>query len=528
VPVLNGESSIIWYSKMDYYAILNLKKEPFSNSPEPEFLYQLPEHTDCLQKLELALRLRRGLNVVIGDVGTGKTTLCRKLIQILSATSLESAEIETHLLLDPEFSTPLEFLQTFAAMLGVSTEKKETSPWHLKEKIKNSLFDKGVDGKKIVVLIIDEGQKIPAECLEILREFLNYETNEFKLLQIVIFAQKEFLLQLKKRANLLDRVNFLCHLKPLNFWQMRAMIDYRIKVAAADEEMPSMFSFCGFLAVYLATQGYPRKVVLLCHQVILKMIVREKQKAGWFLVRNCYGEKEKMAVRRWRLAMGAAGMILIGAGVGTMLFQWQNKQLGNREAFRPQPSLATETEREKGPMWVAGPVAVQTGGEVKTPMSIGTVSMNKRRTIWWTLNNIYGETRPEIVRAVMKANPHIKNINRIAEGTKVSLPAIPALGAPSGLEKTWIAFMTGKDLEKMYNIFQNHPRKKNLPPLAFLTYGNQRDGWEYAIVMNKSFANVEKAKEEIMRLPSWADARAKILSNWSKDTVFINRRLLRD
>ncbi|HOO52333.1 MAG TPA: general secretion pathway protein, partial [Alphaproteobacteria bacterium] len=81
---------------MDYFNILNFKKEPFSNSPEPEFLLQLPQYSDCLQKLELAVRLRRGINVVVGDIGTGKTTLCRKLIQNLSSPSqdAEASEIE--------------------------------------------------------------------------------------------------------------------------------------------------------------------------------------------------------------------------------------------------------------------------------------------------------------------------------------------------------------------------------------------------------------------------------------------------
>ena len=188
---------------MNYYNILNLKKEPFSNSPEPEFLFQLPQYSDCLQKLELAVRLRRGINVVIGDIGTGKTTLCRKLIQNFSSPSTDSAEaeIETHLLLDPAFNSAAEFLQTVSLMLGIKDLNEESkSEWHLKEKIKDYLFDKGVDEKRIVVLIIDEGQKIPENCLEILREFLNYETNKFKLLQIIIFAQKEFQTVLEKKA----------------------------------------------------------------------------------------------------------------------------------------------------------------------------------------------------------------------------------------------------------------------------------------------------------------------------------------
>ncbi|MGD8724773.1 MAG: type II secretory pathway protein, partial [Desulfobacterales bacterium] len=66
---------------MDYFNILNLKQEPFSNSPDPDFFFHSREHRECLQKLELSLLLRRGLNVIIGDVGTGKTTLCRQLIR---------------------------------------------------------------------------------------------------------------------------------------------------------------------------------------------------------------------------------------------------------------------------------------------------------------------------------------------------------------------------------------------------------------------------------------------------------------
>ena len=139
---------------MEYYHILNFKKEPFSNSPEPEFLFQSPQHTTCLQMLELAVRLRRGLNVVIGDVGTGKTTLCRKLIQNFSFTAADSPEIETHLLLDPAFASTQEFLQTVALLLGIKDFDSQQSEWHLKESIKNYLFSKGVDEEKIIVLIL--------------------------------------------------------------------------------------------------------------------------------------------------------------------------------------------------------------------------------------------------------------------------------------------------------------------------------------------------------------------------------------
>ena len=99
--------------------ILNLKKEPFSNSPDPDFFFQSRQHKDCLQKLEISVRLHRGLNVVVGEVGTGKTTLCRQLIRKFSA----DAKIETYLMLDPHFPSSGDFL---AAIDRMFRERFET------------------------------------------------------------------------------------------------------------------------------------------------------------------------------------------------------------------------------------------------------------------------------------------------------------------------------------------------------------------------------------------------------------------
>ena len=98
---------------MDYFSILNLKQEPFSNSPDPDFFFHSREHLECLQRLELSLLLRRGLNVIIGDVGTGKTTLCRQLIRRFARRD----EINTHLVLDPYFVDAYEFLSSVGKMI---------------------------------------------------------------------------------------------------------------------------------------------------------------------------------------------------------------------------------------------------------------------------------------------------------------------------------------------------------------------------------------------------------------------------
>lgn len=516
---------------MNYYNILNFKKEPFSNSPEPEFLFQLPQHSDCLQKLELAIRLRRGINIVIGDIGTGKTTLCRKLIQSLSSTSADSTKIETHLLLDPAFNSAVEFLQAVALMLGIKNLNDSHSEWHLKERIKDYLFDKGVDEKRIVVLIIDEGQKIPENCLEILREFLNYETNKFKLLQIIIFAQKEFQAILEKKANLIDRVNLLYHLKPLNFKQMRAMINYRLNVARDFEVFPSLFSFWGFAAIYLATAGYPRKVVFLCHQVVLKMIVRGREKAGWFLVRSCTRERATPLSGKLRWALvGLLMMVLLGIAISTIPLQSRNadahKQLS---AILSTPAIpATSIVPVESTGSGANSLMNQNNNnqDIKMPDYLGKITMTGKRRIWWTLYHIYGATTSDIMNAVLTANPHIKNKDLITEGTIITFPSIPADIKQVNEGDIIVALKSGKDLETMYNVFRNNPDERDMPALAFLTFWNKKEGMGFMIVIDKFFKNKNLAQEAVGKLTPAIASEAKILSQWNTDTVFFNRRVL--
>jgi len=302
---------------MDYFSILNLNKEPFSNSPDPEYFYQSRQHFGCLQKLELSLRLRRGLNVVIGDVGTGKTTLCRQLIRSFATDD----KVETHLILDPYFKSSSEFLAKVAEMFEGAKASSDADDWQLKEIIKQYIFRRGVDEKKTVVLIIDEGQKIPVFCLEILREFLNYETNEYKLLQIAIFAQKEFDEILKEYTNLADRINLYHLLEPLDFRDTRLMIQFRLKQSSAESKTPLFFSYPALWAIYISTGGYPRKIINLCHRTILTMIIQNRSRIGWFMVRSCIKRDFSESRKKWRWVSVAAlvGLLVVTITAGIAL-----------------------------------------------------------------------------------------------------------------------------------------------------------------------------------------------------------------
>jgi general secretion pathway protein A len=520
---------------MEYYNLLNLKKEPFSNSPEPEFLFQSNQHAGCLQKLELAIRLRRGLNVIIGDVGTGKTTLCRKLIQGLSSAPKDSESIEPHLLLDPSFNSPLEFLQNVALMLGVKGIEGKENEWQLKEKIKDYLFIRGVTEGKIIVLVIDEGQKIAESCLEILREFLNYETNDCKLLQIVIFAQREFNALLKKHANLTDRINIIYYLKPLNFAQTRAMIRYRIAVARNLENGPALFSFGALLAIYLSTGGYPRKIVSLCHQVILMLIIRRKQKAGYIFVRRCLNEMMTPLFKKMR--WGAISFLVVIAIVflaAGLFLHYQNINLFekrvpvravNLEDRKTTSKSAVAAAAEIIPAPVTAPVAIAEDEKYdsKMPESLGTLPLRKGGTLWWMLQNVYGDSSPEIMRAIVSANSRIININRIVSGTQIILPSLPSEMNPLKNGDFLVQIRAGKNLTKEYNYFRENSHRRLMPETVFLTYWNKKEGMTYSIVLDRCFNNNETALKEIKKLPVAIAANTKVLSHWDEGTIFFSR-----
>ena len=257
--------------------------EPFSNSPDPGLFYSSAQHLEALQKLEISIRLKRGLNIITGDIGTGKTTISRQLIQKIS----KDDSIKFYLVLDPGFSSGISFLKYLLHLFEPEKKYESDDENVLKESIKEHLFIYGVDKDINIVLIIDEGQKLSLPCIEILRELLNFETNNQKLLQIIIFAQKEFNQSLEQILNFQDRINFYYQLNPLNFKDSKRLINYRLEKCFIKGKKTTLFTPFGYFLIYMATKGFPRKIVTLCHQIMLSLIIKNKTKANFFFVRSC-------------------------------------------------------------------------------------------------------------------------------------------------------------------------------------------------------------------------------------------------
>ncbi len=265
---------------MSYYKLLGLHDEPFSTSPDPSFFFLSSQHKAALTRLRITLSLKRGLSIIVGDVGTGKTTLSRKLSQILK----EEPDVCFFMILNPYFRTQKQFLSRLVALFHAPMDPKRTSGLDCIEAIEQFLYRMGVQEKKRVVLLIDEAQLLPQYVLEILRILLNYETNEFKMLQLVLVGQMELVPVLSKMPNFWDRIALKCVINPLNLAETKELLTFRLQQAG--HSGAGLFTDDAVRVVHEHTGGYPRKLSMLCHNLLEMLVMQDKTVVDEALVRE--------------------------------------------------------------------------------------------------------------------------------------------------------------------------------------------------------------------------------------------------
>ncbi|MBF0487196.1 MAG: AAA family ATPase [Nitrospirae bacterium] len=561
---------------MDYFKLLNLKKEPFSNSPDLEFFYPSQMHIDCLQKLEMAIRFKRGLNVILGDVGTGKTTLCRQLIMRFDGEQ-DKPTTEIHLIMDPSFKNAEEFLVAIEKALGLYTGEAK-SELKYKEEIKRYLYAKGVDEGKIVVLVIDEGQKIPTFCLEILRELLNYETGKYKLLQIVIFAQNEFNDILQAQKNLLNRVNLCYQLKPLSFIESCQMIKYRIENASNEQNRKkSLFTLPALYAVYRETKGYPRTINMLCHHVMVGLIVKSKKKASWAMVRFCSEVNlpgDSSADRRKKTIVLTSLLIVFAVAIAAYDLLSLRKYVGsggfaseivplvvsnqansiNGSNLKAEPDvtkkqdssmLAAAAEKKIEPVvptadiqkpetqvvpvrdierpeaqMPAKPLPVVS--DENMPEVLGVITVPAGDTVINLLHSIYGNYSGSLIDAFLKVNPDVKDVNVIGAGKKVYLPAFRQENKlPSRQGRIFVQVASTKSIERAYELYNSYP--KNQPAVSVFPIWNKKEGLVFMLLLKNSFTDARTAQTSLKTIPASVATNGKLIEKWDKNTIFFHK-----
>jgi general secretion pathway protein A len=299
-----------------YTSFFGLQEKPFAITPDPRYLYLSERHAEALAHLLYGINEAGGFIQLTGEVGTGKTTIIRSLLEQLPAHA------DVALILNPRV-TPAEFLLTICEELRVPVpEPGRGSVKLLMDLIGRRLLDTHARGRR-VVLIVDEAQNLSAHTLEQVRLLTNLETATTKLLQIILIGQPELrdLLSRPELRQLAQRITARYHLNPLSQDETAGYVKHRMRVAGATAEA---FTPAALREVHRLSGGVPRIINVICDRALLGAFTHEDHRVSGKLVRDAatevYGRPMPAPWLRWAIVGAIAGaVLLVAVGLWSML-----------------------------------------------------------------------------------------------------------------------------------------------------------------------------------------------------------------
>ena len=343
-----------------YTSFFGLQEKPFAITPDPRYLYLSERHAEALAHLLYGINEAGGFIQLTGEVGTGKTTIIRSLLEQLPAHA------DVALILNPRV-TPAEFLLTICEELRIPVpEPGRGSVKLLMDLIGRRLLDTHARGRR-VVLIVDEAQNLSAHTLEQVRLLTNLETATTKLLQIILIGQPELrdLLARPELRQLAQRITARYHLNPLSSEETVGYVKHRMRVAGATAEA---FTPAALTEVHRLAGGVPRIINVICDRALLGAFTHEDHRVGAALVRDAaaevYGRPVAAPWMRWAIVGTiAAAVVLIVAGLWA-LFSGRSATPVEEAAAPVAPAAAASQLARADPPAEATPAAAPSFDEL--------------------------------------------------------------------------------------------------------------------------------------------------------------------
>ena len=301
-----------------YLYHFGIKELPFTLTPNTNYFFGLPSHKEAIQVLLTAIKTGEGFIKVTGEVGTGKTLICRKLLNELPAHFMAAYIPNPYL-------TPTELRRAVASELNVVLTD-HSDQQEFTQRIQQRLIRIHQESKG-VVLIIDEAQALPIESIEALRLITNLETESRKLLQVVLFGQPELndKLSLPELRQLKQRITFSYNLQLMDGDQVYQYVKHRMKVAGNPGSDLFDRQCCSLL--FKASKGTPRIVNVLCHKALMLAYGEGLQKISPSQVKLAIKDTEAATQTKNILLMSCISVLVVIMASSFAYFNWSGLAL---------------------------------------------------------------------------------------------------------------------------------------------------------------------------------------------------------
>lgn len=379
-----------------YLKYFQLNKEPFSITPDPDFLFLSPAHKEALAAIIYGVEQRKGFILILGQIGVGKTTIVRSYLNQLNRSKIKYVYV-----LNPMLSFP-NLLRHICRELELPLSA--TSSFEMLNLLQKYLVEEFKSGKNVVV-IVDEAQNMPIDTLENLRMLSNIETSKEKLIQIVFSAQPEFekTLNLQELKQLKQRISVKTVISPLDPTAGISYIRSRLAKATTGDAFP--FKVAALKNIVRLADGIPRTINILCDNCLINAYGSGQRQVTGAMVRTVakeYGIKDYF----FHKTVSVLSLALLLALSALSFYHLPGKYVDR--SFAP-PTVATK---------VAPPPQKRPGrGYIEKVVQRGD-------TLAKLVSQVYGQADKGRMAVVKKANPVITDENLIVEGLRLRFPLV--------------------------------------------------------------------------------------------------------